>query len=201
MIRPSVLHVVWMALILPGPYLSGETDLVSQLRDLDGRVIVLGKVRQPPLAGMLPRDVAARMRMANRADRQVWEEVKTRSDWEGFRDRRLRALRASVGPFPPAPPRVQVRVTGRLSGEGYRVENLVFESRQGLLVTANLYRPARDAASMPGIVIVHSHHQPKHVGSRQDMGMTWARAGCLVLVPDHIGHGERRQHPFGDGSH
>jgi hypothetical protein len=28
------------------------------------------------------------------------------------------------------------------------------------------------------------------------MGMTWARAGCLVLVPDLIGMGERRQHPF-----
>jgi hypothetical protein len=29
-----------------------------------------------------------------------------------------------------------------------------------------------------------------------------ARAGCLVLVPDHLGHGERRQHPFGeDGPH
>ena len=32
--------------------------------------------------------------------------------------------------------------------------------------------------------------------------MTWARAGCLVLVPDHLGHGERRQHPFGsEGRH
>ena len=25
--------------------------------------------------------------------------------------------------------------------------------------------------------------------------MTWARSGCLVLVMDHLGHGER-QHPF-----
>ncbi len=28
------------------------------------------------------------------------------------------------------------------------------------------------------------------------MGMTWARQGCLVLVMDQLGHGERRQHPF-----
>ena len=53
---------------------------------------------------------------------------------------------------------------------------------------------------MPGIVIVHSHHRPKHVGQRQDMAMTWARAGCLVLVPDLLGHGERRLHPFPDAS-
>jgi dienelactone hydrolase len=28
------------------------------------------------------------------------------------------------------------------------------------------------------------------------MGTLWARQGCLVLVPDQLGHGERRQHPF-----
>src|SRR5204863_7216568 len=33
-------------------------------------------------------------------------------------------------------------------------------------------------------------------GELQDMGMIWARQGCLVLVPDMLGHGERRQHPF-----
>jgi hypothetical protein len=32
------------------------------------------------------------------------------------------------------------------------------------------------------------------------MGMTWARAGCYVLVPDQLGHGERRQHPFRSAS-
>src|SRR4029079_11998693 len=30
----------------------------------------------------------------------------------------------------------------------------------------------------------------------QDMGVMWARAGCVVLVMDQLGHGERRQHPF-----
>jgi cephalosporin-C deacetylase-like acetyl esterase len=28
--------------------------------------------------------------------------------------------------------------------------------------------------------------------------MSWARLGCLVLVLDNLGHGERRQHPFVD---
>ena len=26
--------------------------------------------------------------------------------------------------------------------------------------------------------------------------MTWARSGTAVLIPDHLGHGERRQHDF-----
>ena len=28
------------------------------------------------------------------------------------------------------------------------------------------------------------------------MGVTWAKLGCMVLVIDQLGHGERRQHPF-----
>ena len=49
---------------------------------------------------------------------------------------------------------------------------------------------------MPGILIAHSHHRPKTQGELQDMGMTWARAGCVVLVIDQLGHGERADHPF-----
>ncbi|UCF17548.1 MAG: acetylxylan esterase, partial [Phycisphaerales bacterium] len=38
-------------------------------------------------------------------------------------------------------------------------------------------------------------------GELQDMGATWARQGWLVLVMDHLGHGERRQHPFVSSDH
>ncbi|MCE9564207.1 MAG: acetylxylan esterase [Planctomycetes bacterium] len=172
------------------------TELAEQLRALDSGVVVLGTVRQPPLAGMLARDHAARLREANVADRVAWGELRDRPGWERFRDARLRALRASLGTFPEPPKDVKVRVTATHDGEGYQVDNLVFETRPGLLMTANLYRPAKPAASMPGVLIVHSHQQPKHVGWRQDMAMTWARAGCVVIVPDLVGHGERRQHPF-----
>ncbi len=49
---------------------------------------------------------------------------------------------------------------------------------------------------MPGLLICHSHHHPKTQSELQEMGILWARAGCLVLVMDQLGHGERRQHPF-----
>ncbi|MFO0825649.1 MAG: acetylxylan esterase [Gemmataceae bacterium] len=175
-------------------------DLAEQLRGLDSGVVVLGPVRQPPLAGMLARDHAARLREANAADRTAWAEVRDRAGWERFRDARLRALRSSLGTFPEPPKDVKSRVTATHDGEGYQVDNLVIETRAGLLMTANLYRPTKPATSMPGVLIVHSHQQPKHVGWRQDMAMTWARAGCVVIVPDLVGHGERRQHPFPESS-
>lgn len=207
---PSTLRTTLAALILLGCKVSPcevraaeslnpqVTEIAKQLEALDGRAIVLGNVRQPPLASMLSRDVEARLRMANCTDCRAWNEVKNLADWQRFRDQRLESLRKSLGSFPPVPHDLKVRVICRLEGDGYRVENLVFQSRPGLLVAANLYLPAKPGPSLPGIIICQSHQSTKHTGWRQDMAMTWARAGCPVLVPDHLGHGERRQHPFGD---
>ncbi len=175
---------------------AADRDLAAQLHGLEGVVFPSDADKTPGLNRMLARDLRARLRDANLRENRAWQQVRTRGDWEQYRDARLRALRASLGRFPPAPKELKVRITRRLEGDGYRIENLVFESRPGLVVTANLYAPAKPTENMPGILISHSHHNPKTQGELQDMGMTWARAGCLVLIPDHLGHGERRQHPF-----
>lgn len=182
--------------VLDAPPEASKEGLAARLQKLDGRAIVLGTVRTPPLANMLERDARAGLQAANRADTRAWEQVQDKAGWERFRDARIEALRTSLGQFPDVPKDLKVKVTGSLEGDGYKVQNLVFESRPGLIVTANLYSPAKPPAAMPGMVIVHSHHEPKNTSARQDMAMTWARAGCAVLVPDHLGHGERRQHPF-----
>ncbi len=175
--------------------------LTARLAKLDARVLPVGDERTAP-AAMLARDVRARCDAANRRETQAWRGIATREEWERYRDDRLRTLRDSLGQFPPAPQNLNVRVTRTIKATGYKIENVVFESRPGLIVTANLYLPAdaNDAGSptrrMPGILICHSHHNPKAQGELQDMGITWARLGCAVLVMDQLGHGERRQHPF-----
>jgi cephalosporin-C deacetylase-like acetyl esterase len=181
----------------PAPAQQPATEgLAEQIRKLDGRVLGTDQGRAGELAGMLARDVKARMQTANLRASDAWDALQTRADWERFRDLRLQALRESLGSPPVAPGDLKVLVTRTLAGEGYRIENLVVESRPGLVVTANLYSPERLTGSMPGILIAHSHHNPCTEGELQDMGMTWARQGCIVLVIEHIGHGERRQHPF-----
>jgi dienelactone hydrolase len=165
--------------------------LAEKLRALEPRIA-------PWEAGAEALQVRALRDAANRRETKAWQALKNRADWERYRDARLAALRASLGTFPPAPKDLKVRVTRTLAGEGHKVENLVFESRPGLVVTANLYLPDPPVRSMPGILICHSHHNPKSQGELQDMGMTWARLGCAVLVLDQLGHGERRQHPFTD---
>ena len=118
----------------------------------------------------------------------------TRAAWEKDRVERRRQFFDMMGLWP-LPPRTDLKPTikGTTEGEGFTVEKLHFQSRPGLYVTANLYLPAKPPASMPGLLICHSHHNPKTEGELQDMGMTWARQGCAVLVMDQLGHGERRQ--------
>jgi dienelactone hydrolase len=146
---------------------------------------------------MVENDVLVRLRAANRRETEAWRHVQSKADWERFRDARLQALRRSLGAPLSTPQSLNVQVTGTLSGDGFRIENTAFESRPGLVVTANLYIPDPAGEGMPAILICHSHHNPKTQGELQDMGMNWARLGALVLVMDQIGHGERRQQPFG----
>ena len=88
---------------------------------------------------------------------------------------------------------MQTHLTKEYGGPGYRRQDLVYQSRPGLWVTANLYLPANPPSRMPGIVIIHSHHRPRTQAELQDMGILWARARCAVLIMDQIGHGERLQ--------
>lgn len=157
---------------------------------------VLSKEERTEAAGALDREIRQRIQGANSRNRDTWNQIASLKEWEAFRDVRIAALRSALGDFPAPPATLAVRTTGKLQGDGFVVENTIYESRPGQWVTANLYVPAKPTASMPGILIAHAHHQPKAQSELQDMGMTWARAGCLVLVIDQLGYGERRPHPF-----
>ncbi|HEY2911389.1 MAG TPA: CocE/NonD family hydrolase [Gemmataceae bacterium] len=166
------------------------------LKSVDPNVFPKDDPRAKALPKMLGADLRKRTQEANLRESEAFAKVTSRQLWEGHRQLRIRNLRDSLGEFPTVPAKMRIVVTKRLSGEGYQIHNLVYESRPGFWVSANLYRPADRYDEMPGFLISHAHHTPKGHGELQDMGMTWARAGCAVLVPDHLGHGERRQHDF-----
>lgn len=139
----------------------------------------------------LQNNLRKRMTDAALAERREWQKVKTLADWEQFRDRRITSLKMSLGPFPERTP-LRTAVTRRSDyGHGFVIENVVYESQPGRLIPANLYLPAKISGSIPAVVVVHSHHASKTQSELQDMGMTWARSGVAVLIPDQPGAGER----------
>ncbi len=157
---------------------------------VDGRVFSSEEGRKMDLPSMLRKQQERRVREILEADGREWEQVRTRQDWERYRDPKIHALAASLGAFRERVP-LRLRVLKEYSGQGYRRQDLAYQSHAGVWVTANLYLPERPPRAMPGIVIIHSHHRPRTQDELQDMGVLWARAGCAVLIPDMPGHGER----------
>jgi dienelactone hydrolase len=170
-------------------------NLNEQIHSLDSSV--LSSEESEYLKTMLRDHVRASCKPVNQQDREAWAKVKSRNDWEAFCAPRIDALKRSLGIFPAAPEELKAHVTRTIQGQGYCIENLFYENRDGVFVTANLYLPSPTREKMPAIIIVHSHHNPKTQGELQDMGMTWARHGCAVLVMDQLSYGERRQHQPG----
>lgn len=168
-------------------------ELAKQIRSIDPIVLPDAKAS----ARMLADDARSRRDAANRRSTEEWNRMRSKDDWEKFRAEKLKALRSALGisDLRSNDP-VKLHVTNTLERNGFRVQNVLFESRPGLVVTANLYLPAKSDRPMPGIVLCHSHHNPKSESELQEMGIGWARQGCAVIVPDLLGHGERRQHPF-----
>ena len=173
---------------------AADEEFIKSLQTLDAQVVP--EAERESFANQVRDQQRRLMSEANERSSAEWRQIKTRGDWERFRREKLAALKKSLGSWPEPPPAVPVRRTATFAGDGFVIENILYESRPGWWVTANLYRPTQPRESMPGLVICHAHHTPKEHGELQDMGMTWARAGCLVLVMDQVGHGERRQHPF-----
>jgi dienelactone hydrolase len=171
-------------------------SLEKEIRDLSPRVFSDQELKSA--REMVWLSQKSGLQAANRASSEAWAAISSRTDWEAFARPRLKKLESSLGPAFPEKDSLplDIRITGETAGDGFRIQNVLYQSRPGIWVTANLYLPAKPGKAMSGLILCHSHHRPKEHSELQDMGMTWARHGCLVLVPDHLGHGERRQHPF-----
>jgi cephalosporin-C deacetylase-like acetyl esterase len=99
-------------------------------------------------------------------------------------------LTASMGGWPEKTP-LRPRITGVLNREGYRIEKLVFESRPGFRVTANLYIPA-GSGPFPALLGLAGHGEAgKADPVYQHVWVSMARRGVVVLAYDPPGQGER----------
>ncbi|GMU21173.1 MAG: hypothetical protein AMXMBFR13_12660 [Phycisphaerae bacterium] len=88
-------------------------------------------------------------------------------------------------------------VTGSLAGSGFVVEKLHYQSRPGLYVTANLYRPAttRPGERLPAVLYLCGHSNQGRNGNKtafQSFGIWFARHGYVCLIIDTLGQGEIR---------
>jgi dienelactone hydrolase/pimeloyl-ACP methyl ester carboxylesterase len=130
----------------------------------------------------------------DRANRQR-ARLQNRTDAEAYlRDVRAK-IRACFGPWPEKTA-LRARVTGTVERDTYRIEKVIFESRPGFLVTANLYIPTNRPLPLPGVVGTCGHSSNgKAAEPYQAFAQGLARQGYVVLIYDPIGQGERLQYP------
>ncbi len=84
------------------------------------------------------------------------------------------------------------RNTGQFERPGYRLEKVVYESRPGLFVTANLYVPTAGKPPFPAVLFQMGHYYTgKAYPSYQKCCQGLARLGYVVLAFDPMGQGER----------
>ncbi|MFC6998912.1 alpha/beta hydrolase family protein [Rufibacter roseus] len=113
---------------------------------------------------------------------------------------KMRAYQAEVkkayldvlGPFPEKQP-LNAKVTGQIKQNGYRIENLVYESRPNHHVTANLYIPV-GKGPFPAVLLMNGHEMTaKATESYQQTARLFASNGFVVLSVDPFSQGERVQ--------
>jgi cephalosporin-C deacetylase-like acetyl esterase len=121
-------------------------------------------------------------------------DLETKEDAEAYvRDARARVAKC-FGPLPQKTA-LNARITGVLERDGYKVEKLVYESRPGFMVSANLYVPTTRKGKFPAVLGVCGHSlNGKAAEAYQGFAQGLARMGYVVLIIDPVGQGERFQY-------
>ena len=183
--------VMGLVLILTPPTIADD----SPLKPSDLQVLKAGGIDQvdsPPARTWLYRALLKQAEGRFNARRQVIAAIKTPEDIA----RRQKELRAfflrSIGELPERTP-LNPQVVGTLQRGPYRIEKVIFESRPGHHVTANLYLP-ESRAPYPGILLPCGHSDNgKAFEGYQRACILLAKNGMAVLCYDPIGQGERNQ--------
>ncbi|HEX7379983.1 MAG TPA: prolyl oligopeptidase family serine peptidase [Pirellulales bacterium] len=152
-----------------------------------------------PARGIADRELADyfRAETAALAERSL-TDVATLEDWTSRRDEYRRQLAEMLG-LDPLPRRTDLKPTstGKHETAWFTVENLHFQSRPGLYVTANLYLPKGLDKPAPAVLYVCGHALVKKDGVSfgnkthyQHHGGWFARNGYVCLTIDTLQLGE-----------
>lgn len=124
------------------------------------------------------------------------DDIKSRRDWEARRPQYVEEYFYMLGLSPrPEKTPLNATITGTMQRDGYVVDMLHYQSRPGLYVTGNLYRPAvvKEGERLPAVFYVCGHSGRGRDGNKvayQSHGIWFAKHGYICLVVDSLQLGE-----------
>jgi dienelactone hydrolase len=127
--------------------------------------------------------------------------ARRREEWEAQLPR-LRSEYLEMLGLAPLPEKtdLKVTITGTIERDGVVIDKLHFQSRPGLYVTGNLYRPKDNSARLPTILYVCGHSNRGRDGNKtafQEHGAWFAQHGYNCLIIDTLQLGEVAGHHHG----
>ena len=128
----------------------------------------------------------------------VYEQLKTPEQIHAYQEKLRGFFITQLGGLPKRTP-LNARTVRTILADGYRIENVIFDSQANHHITANLYLPD-SASAVPGVVVSSGHSRTaKTADYNQRFGIMMARQGMAALCFDPIGQGERSQILNGSG--
>src|SRR5262245_34970557 len=134
----------------------------------------------------------------DKLSKKFMDGAKTIEEYTEKRPRLYREYMDMLGLWPlPEKTPLKATKTGEVEAHGVVVEKLHFQSKPGLYVTANLYRPKGDASAkrkrLPAIVYVCGHSDKGRDGNKtayQEHGFWVANNGYVCIMLDSLQLGE-----------
>ncbi|MEL7585870.1 MAG: acetylxylan esterase [Prolixibacteraceae bacterium] len=123
--------------------------------------------------------------------KQDIEKIKSSAEWKERQQEIKKAFEKSVGPFPEKTP-LNPEITRVVQKDGYRIENILFQSQPGFFVSSSLYIPDNLQGKMPAIIYCSGHNASGYRSRvyQHDI-VNLVRKGFVVYAFDPVGQGER----------
>ncbi|MBR4223163.1 MAG: prolyl oligopeptidase family serine peptidase, partial [Victivallales bacterium] len=136
----------------------------------------------------------AKLRKKRSRRQFLLSSLTTRDEALAYQELVRKNVQEAFGPYPEKSP-LEARVTGTLECEGYRIEKVLFCSRPGYLVSANLYIPDGLTEAAPAVLGACGHSGlGKACEAYQKYAIRLAKNGFVVLIYDPVHQGERDQY-------
>ena len=123
---------------------------------------------------------------------EAYEKLKTPEQIKAYQQRMRLFMTKQLGGFPARSP-LNAKTVRTIQADGYRIENVIFDSQPNHRITANLYLPETDG-QVPGVGVSSGHSRTgKTADYNHRFGIMMAKHGMAALCFDPIGQGERSQ--------
>ena len=128
----------------------------------------------------------------------IYEALQSKEAMLDYRDESRLKYLGILGEFPEKTP-LNPQVTKIIQQEGYRIENVLFESLPGHHVAANVYLPEGEGPFPAALILCGHEMTSKATESYQKTAILFVKNGFVALVVDPISQGEMVQYTDDQG--